>query len=166
MKTYLLRNERDQDICWGAIRNIPLDGSRYVEIKKIDESSTARQRRLRYKWFSEVAVSGLGRADTQQGVCLDAKWMFARPMWIRDDEVFGIIYGKFIEVVSEYKQSHPQKYAESCLKFTDQYISIERMSRKQHAEFLREFERFWISKGVELTDPNKYRVDLKGKQNE
>lgn len=80
--------------------------------------------------------------------------MFARPILLRDDELFGIIYGKFIETITG-----SVAYPQLCKIFSDQYISTERMTRKQRAEYLTDVQRYWIDKGVNLTDPAAHGFD-------
>jgi len=43
--------------------------------------------------------------------------------------------------------------------FASQYISTERFTRKQRAEFLTDFQNYWTGKGVELTDPSLQGLD-------
>jgi len=161
MKTIIIKNDQAKIYTCNLVEELPADGTMTVQIKKTDKSSTGRQQRLRFLWFSEVAASGLGKSDTKQGVELDAKWIFARPIWIRDDEDFGKIYNFFMKTIDEYRFTDPDLHAASCKKFTANWISIQRMSRWQHAEFLTDFQRYWQDKGVELTLPEMQGVDLK-----
>lgn len=154
MKSILINSDRQKTYAKSLIDEMPAMGTYIVEIKQVDESSTAKQRRLSWLWFSEVAASGLGKNDTKEGVHLTAKWQFARPILLRDDELFGMIYEKFIEVVTG-----SATYVEFCRAFSDQYISTERMTRKQRAEFLTDFQRYWTRKGVNLTDPATQGLD-------
>lgn len=137
------------------IDEAPADGSVTVEIKKTAMDSTAKQRRLQWLWYTEVANSGLGQDDDKAAVHIRAKWQFARPIWLRDDEVFGIIYNEFIKTITG-----SVTYSEFCRDFAKRWISTESMARKQRAEYLTEFQRYWIGKGVELTDPSLQGVDL------
>jgi hypothetical protein len=50
-------------------------------------------------------------------------------------------------------------YSAYIKEFASQYISTERLSRKQRAEYLTEFQRYWIGKGVDLTDPASQGLD-------
>ena len=154
MKSILINSDHQKTYAKSLIDEMPSLGTYIVDIKQVKESSTAKQRRLQWLWYTEVSQSGLGKNDSKEGVHLTAKWQFARPILLRDDELFGMIYGKFIEVVTG-----SATYSEFCRAFSDQYISTERMTRKQRAEFLTDFQRFWTGKGVSLTDPATQGLD-------
>jgi hypothetical protein len=156
MKTIILENEQRKTYLLNLIQEKPVDGSVTVEIKKTDTSSTAKQRQLQWKWYTEVAASGLGRDDTKDAVHITAKWMFAKPILLRDSAVFGAIFEGFSLMVQEIEE---QDRAEFWREFTEYYISTEQMNRGQRAEYLREFELFWRGKGVELTDPSLQGLD-------
>lgn len=158
MRTIIIKSERDKVYCQSLITQMPVDGSETVVTKKTDSSSTARQRRLQWLWYTEVVASGLGQDDTKDDVHIRSKWKFARPILLRDDEVFSILYQAFISAISPHEAHKKSQYAKE---FTDQYISTERLSKRQRAEYLTEFQRFWIGQGVELTDPDMQGVDLK-----
>jgi hypothetical protein len=155
MQTIIIKNEQSKRYCEDIISEIPLDGSHTVIIKKTDRSTTARQRRLQWMWNEEVAKSGIGQDDDKESVHVRAKWMFARPILLRDDEVFQVLYETFIDTVKE-----SLNYAEYCRVFAGQYISTERLSKAQRAEYLTEFQRYWTGHGVNLTDPVMQGVDF------
>jgi hypothetical protein len=156
MKSFILKNEQRRTFVSNLIIEQPVDGSVTVEIKKTDMSSTAKQRRLQWRWNGEVAASGLGRDDTKDGVHITAKWMFARPILLRDSEVFGGIYAGFSLMIQEV---HEQSRADLWREFTRNYISTEQMTRRQRAEYLREFEMYWRGKGVDLSIPSMQGLD-------
>ena len=156
MKTIIIDSDRQKLYCKNLIDEMPIDGSQTVTTKKTDMSPTGKQRRLQWKWYTEVAQSGLGQNDTKDGVHLTAKWQFARPILLRDDEVFGVVFEYFMKAVEQSKNKSAY-----LKEFTRDYISTERMNKHQRAEFLTDFQNFWIRKGVDLTDPNLHGVDLK-----
>lgn len=152
----IVDSERQKNFCLTKIKELELDGSDTVVFKKTDKSPSARQLRLRWLWFSEVSKSGLGRNDTKEGVDLTAKWQFARPILLRDDDTFAIIYDHFMETVKDYSNK-----SSMIKEFTMDYISIEKlMSMKQEAEFLTDFQNYWTRAGVALTDPSMQGVNL------
>lgn len=134
---------------------ITTDGSMVVKIQKVDKSVTAKQRGLWWKWMKDVSESGKGQDDTKEAIHIRAKWQFGRPVLLRDDDLFGIIYHQFMG----YVQGTPG-FAECCRAFSEQYISTERMTRKQRAEMMTDFQRFWTGHGVNLTDPDDFGKDL------
>lgn len=155
MKTIIISNPQGVEYVKSEISKLPLDGSYTVEIKKTDKSSSGKQRRLNWMWCSEVAKSGIGSRDTKDGVYIESKWRFARPILLRDNEIFGVLYHYFIEVASEV-----EGFSEKCIIFTTQYISIEKMSMANRAEYMRDFQNYWTRKGVNLTDPDLLGLDL------
>lgn len=155
MKTIIITSDQQQRYALSLVGELPIDGTMEVIVKKVDKSSTAKQRRLRWLWAGEVAMSGLGKHDDKESVDLAAKWMFARPILLRDDDMFGAIYEYFMDLMK-----NSPVFSESCKKFTAEYISVVRMTKKQQSEYLAEFQRYWIGKGVNLTDPETQGVDL------
>lgn len=155
MKTVIINSPQSRLYALSLVGEILVDGKTEVVIKKVGMSSTDKQRRLRWLWNTDVAHSGLGRHDTKDGVDLAAKWQFARPILLRDDGMFGTIYNYFMEVVQG-----SDNFAEYCREFTARYISVERMTKAQAVEYLSEFQRFWLGKGVELTNPESQGLDL------
>ncbi len=155
MKSITINNINDIKFCQGQILELPHDGSFTIEIKKTNKSSSGKQRRLNWMWCSEIAKSGIGSRDTKEDVYIESKWQFARPILLREDEIFGVLYNHFIEVASEF-----EGYPEKCKQFADQYISIEKMSMANRSEYMRDFQSFWSRKGVALTDPDLLGLDL------
>ena len=105
-------------------------------------------------WYDEVSRSGLGQDDTKEAVHVRAKMMFAHPILMRDDDVYPLLYSTFKKAVET-----STVYAAYIKEFASQYISTERLTRKQRSEYLSEFQRYWIGKGVELTDPATQGLD-------
>ena len=155
MKTITIDSERQKTYAKNLIDEMPTDSSCEVITKKVDKSLTGKQRALWFVWCKDVSLSGLGQYDTVDTVHEAAKWQFVRLILLRDDELFGIIYNKFIETVEG-----SVLYSEYCRQFARDYISTEKLNRKQRAESLTEFEKYWIGKGVNLSDPNDYGKDL------
>lgn len=155
MKTILINSPREKTFALSMVGEIEPDGTMEVIIKKIDGSSTAKQRRLRWLWMGEIARSGLGRHDTAKDVDRVCKWEFAIPIFKRDDPDFHSILRFFIGLVYD-RDDKPEAWR----KFLDKHVSVENMTRAQEAEYLTEVQRFWIGKGVSLTDPSTQGVDL------
>jgi hypothetical protein len=154
MKTIIISSEMQKTFCKSMLDEMPIDGSKTVIFKNTDMSSTAKQRRLQWLWSKEIAESGLGQDDTKEAVHIRAKLMFAHPILMRDDEVYPLLYNAFKETVKT-----SENYAFYIRDFASQYISTERLSRKQRAEYLREKQLYWTGKGVNLTDPSLQGLD-------
>lgn len=149
MKAIIIQSAQSKTFTKSLIDELPEDGSFTIEIKKTDKSPTGKQRRLQWLWATEVANSGIGGNDTKEGVHLAMKWKFARPILLRDCDVFPVFYFHFEEVTKYAEEkSHLMK------EFTRLYISAENLSKTQRAEYLTDFQRFWVGKGVCLTDPS------------
>lgn len=155
MQSIILDNSQKLNYCETMLKQSPVDGSMTIEFKKTAMNSTAKQRRLQWKWYTEVANSGIGRADTKEGVHTRSKWQFARPILLRDDELFQIIFNQFIKTIQG-----SEIYEVLCEDFATRWISTESMTKTQRAEYLTDFQRYWVGKGVDLTDPATQGLDL------
>ena len=80
------------------IMGIDADGKVSVTIANIG-SKSKRQQGLDWKWDAEIFNSGVGWVDEDVvKTHARAKWMFARPILLRDDELFPIIYNHFMSL--------------------------------------------------------------------
>jgi len=157
MKTIIINNKRQQTYAINLIKEMSLDGSMTVITKKTDMNQTAKQRRLNWLWNHEISISGLGQDDTKETVHTRAKWQFARPILLRDSETFGAIFCGFEMIIKDYD---PEVKKRCYMEFSRDYISCERLSKRQRAEFLTDLQSYWTRKGVNLTDPSMQGVDL------
>ena len=155
MRQIIIDSERQKKYAKTLIGEMPLDGSCEVITKKVDKRLTTKQRALWFIWCRDVALSGVGSNDTVIDVHTSEKWRVIRPILLRDDEVFGIIYNAFMQTIQG-----SLVFSESCKIFTRDYISTERLNRNQRAESLSEFEKYWFNKGVNLTIPGDYDKKL------
>jgi len=155
MKEIILNSKARQQEAIDTINLLEVDGSMVVQIKKVDKSGTAAQRRLYWLWVKEISESGIGRHDTVEEVHLEQKWEFCLPILKEEDEVFGILYGAFRNAIEG-----SLVMSEACKIFCKDYISTERLTRKQRARMLTEMQRKWTREGVNLTDPDNFGKDL------
>ena len=161
MKTLVIDSDQKKAYCRTMIEEMPIDGSKTVIFKNTDQSPTAKQRRLQWLWCTETAQSGLGQDDDKESVHIRAKMMFAHPILMRDDEVYPVLYDTFKNAVKT-----SENYALYIKEFANQYISTERLTKRQRAEYLTEFQRYWVAKGVNLTDPSLQGLDLNAMLND
>ena len=154
MRTLIIDSEIRKRYCKSVIDEMPLDGSETVIFKKTDVSSTAKQRQLQWLWYTETATSGLGSDDTKDDVHVRAKMMWAHPILMRDDPVYPILYNAFKKAVRT-----SESYGDKIKEFANQYISTERLTRKQRAEYLSDYQKYWTDRGVALTDPSLQGLD-------
>lgn len=152
LKEIIIDSELRKTYCKSLIDELKEDGSDTVEFKKTDISPTAKQRRLWFLWSREVSMSGLGQDDTVDGVHIRAKWKFVRPLMLEQSEMFASIYNYFMETV-EYDAEKPKL----CQEFANDYISTEALTKENRIKSLKDFQRYWVGRGVCLTDP-----DLRG----
>lgn len=155
MKIIIIDSDKRKRYCQTLISEMLIDGSKTVEIKNTDKSPSASQRRTWWMWCGEVADSGVGQDGDKDSVHIRAKWQFVRPILLRDSEIFGIIYRQFRKVIEGSSLK-----SELCQEFARDYIHTEQLSMAQRAESLKDFERFWLGEGVNLTDPNLMGLDL------
>ena len=127
------------------IDSIPTDGKTKVSISA-SGSKSAKQRGLQWKWFTEVSQAGIGgkHEDTKEGVALLAKWRWAIPILIRDDEFFADLFAVYRDKWNDDEAR--MRY------FIDVYVHTEQFNTSQMAEFLTEFQKHY-SPLVNLTDP-------------
>ena len=156
MKEIILNSEQQKAYCKTWIDEQNIDGKKTVILRNTKTTPTDRQRRLWFLWVREVSISGIGQDDTVDDVHLRAKWKFVRPLLLEQSSLFATIYNHFMETV-EYSDTK----SELCIKFAMDYISTEKLTKENRIKSLKDFQRYWISAGVNLTDPNLRGVDLK-----
>lgn len=156
----IIDSELRKIYCRSLIDELKEDGSDTVEFKKTGVSPTARQRRLWFLWCREVSVSGLGQDDTVDTVHIRAKWMFVKPIMLAQSEMFALIYNHFMKTVE-----HSEIKSKQCIEFARDYISTEALTKDNRIKSLKDFQRYWVGKGVNLTDPSLQGVDLSCKEN-
>ena len=126
MQAIVMSSEQQRNYIYTLVAEMKMDGLKTIEVKKTDVSPTAKQRRLQWKWYTEVAHSGLGQDDNKNQVHIRAKMMFAHPILMRDDEVYPILYDTFKTAVKT-----SENYALFIKDFANQYISTERLTKHQ-----------------------------------
>ena len=156
MKEIILNSEQQKAYCKTWIDEQNSDGSKTVILRNTKTTPTDRQRRLWFLWVREVSISGIGQDDTVDDVHLRAKWKFVRPLLLEQSSLFATIYNHFMETV-EYSDTK----SELCIEFARDFISTEKLTKENRIKSLKDFQRYWISAGVNLTDPNLRGVDLK-----
>jgi hypothetical protein len=110
-------------------------------------TKSAKQRGLQWDWYTDKSKSGRGGrlGDTKENCHLEAKYRFAVPILLRDDENFADLY---ILYCNKYEGNQKM-----MLYFVDQHVSTEKFSVSQMAEYLTEFKNDCIRSGIELRDP-------------
>ena len=128
------------------IMDLECDGKISVTIANIG-SKSKRQQSLDWRWDGEIFKSGIGWGDkTIDLVHARSKWFFAKPILLRDDDIFPGIYTHFMDTYG-----HDE---EKCIQFAKNYISTQNMSVSQVAEYLTNKQLYWTDRGVNLTDPS------------
>lgn len=144
---YILANDNARNNAIMRIREMPCDGKTKITISNSGNKSSL-QRGLNWRWNTDVANSGMGGSheDTKEGVHIVSKYRWAIPILVRDDEFFADLY-------KSYFNKHG-KDPERMMWFVDTQVHTEKMSVSQVAEYLTDFERYYLSKGVPLTNPD------------
>lgn len=152
MKTIIITSEQNKRYLHTLIDETPLDGSVSVEVKKTKNDSTSKQRRLNWLWCTEIANSGIGGYDVKMDVHIFNKYKFGIPVIYNSDdatsEVFIIAFEGFKDIVD--KSIHRSAMYKT---FCAEYIRTEKFTKHQRATYLSDLQRYWISKGVNLSDP-------------
>jgi len=155
MKTIIIDSERQKNYCRTMIDQIKLDGKSAVVFKKTDMSSTEKQRGLKWRWNKDIADSGLGENDTPKSAHLWNKKEFGHPILMRDNNNYAITFKGFRERVIILDD-----YVDRMKWFISNYVRTEKFNRSQQVEYLIYIQKYWVRKGVNLTDPNDYGKNL------
>lgn len=122
-----------------------------VSVRLVDtKSKSIRCRGLQWMWNTEVADSGLGRYDTKIDVHRAAKWKWAVPILLRDDQDFCDLWPELLRLYES--DADKMKY------IVDHFVSTEGAGFAI-GEYLTDFQRYWSSKGVALTIPEDGLLD-------
>lgn len=143
---YIVRPDIIKNVINEILSIIP-DGKTKVTISNTGDKSS-KQRGLQWMWYDDVSAAGIGGKyeDTPNGVHLISKYRWAIPIFCRDDEFFGELYAEFMR--------RHEGDQERIIWFVDQYVSTEKFNVSQMAEYLTHFQRHYLGKGVNLTDPD------------
>lgn len=128
-----------------AVSQIRGDDDMDVIIKPHVKDKSVAQRGLQWQWYKDVCRSGLGDTDDEQLLHLRSKYQFAVPIMLRIDETFAAIWPELFERFKSDK--------EKLMYVVDQFVSTERKDFPI-SEYLENFQRWWLDKGVELTNPD------------
>ena len=140
------------------INELEINGS--VSVKIADtKGKSARQRGLQWRWYTDVAACGIGgkHEDTKDGVHIVSKYRFGRPIIRRDMPE----HWKFINALeTEYAGN-----SDALMYIADKFISTEDFTVSQMAEYLTDFERYYVERGASLLAPDDGLLDWANEQN-
>ena len=145
-KTFNLASLNSMKAAKAYLEEIIPNGKRKVTFSDAGTKSV-KQRGLQWVWYGDKAKSGKGGrlGDTKENCHLEAKYRFAVPIFLRDDSDFADLY-----LVYCNKYEGDQK---KMLYFVDQYVSTEKFSTRQMAEFLTDFRNDCTRQGITLREP-------------
>jgi hypothetical protein len=109
------------------------------------KDKSARCRGLQWRWYTDVANSGMGSYDTKEDVHRAAKWRWAVPILKRDSDSFSKLYAGLFKEHGEDKEI--MRY------IMDEFVSTE-SEGFAIGEYLTEFEQYYRGHGVPLTVPD------------
>ena len=133
-----------------TIDGLELDKDIGVTIKNYDTSKTAKQRRLQWRWYTEIADSGLGSSSNKNRIHLDSKWYFAKPLLLAGSDDYSLWVSDMWSLILE---NYPHD-AKRQMNFFENAVHTEKMEKDMISEFLKDMQYYWTSKGVRLTDPS------------
>lgn len=154
METIFLGSQSAKLKAIKIIEDCEINGAYKVVISDTKDKSV-QCRGLQWMWNTEVADSGMGSYDTKEDVHRAAKWKWAVPILLRDDENFNYIWPELLKLYR--KDQEKIKY------IADTFVSTEGRDF-QIGEYLTDFERYYRGHGIDLTIPDKglleYRQSL------
>ena len=150
-ESYIIANEAVKVNTCLRIKDIVADGKTQITISDAAGKS-ARQRGLDWLWNTDIAKSGIGgeHEDTKEGVHLVSKYRWAIPIMVRDNPFFSDLYDLFIDKYG--------KDPERMMFFVENQVHTEKFNVSQMAEYLTEKQRYYLGKGVSLTDPDDIKL--------
>lgn len=151
-ETYTLISDQVKEHALARIDSLVSDGKIKVTISDAGTKS-ARQRGLQHVWYRDVVKSGVGGKyeEDEESLDLFAKWKWVRPILIRENDLFADIFTVFMR---DYGTDEAGQYqADICRSFTKHWIHTEDLTVNQMAEFLTNFQNYYLEKGVTLSDP-------------
>ena len=143
---YFLGSNATRQVILQRISSLEIGDAHYRITIADSMSKNARQRGLQWLWYGEVANSGFGAYDIKDDVHIAAKWKFAKPILLRDDEVFAAVWPELEKLYMQDKKT--MKW------IAEHFISTEGKGFAIN-EYLTEFERYYRQHGVQLTVPEK-----------
>lgn len=150
-ESFILINDNIRNKAIQRVLEIICDGKTKLTISDAGSTST-RQNALEWLWNTEIANSGIGGEyeDTKEGVHLISKYRWVIPVLIRDDDFFADLYSAYI---SKYG-TDPQRMKW----FVDTQVHTMQLSKSQMAEVLTGKQRYYLDKGVSLTNPDDLKI--------
>lgn len=150
-KDFILHTDFIRENAIAFIKKLECDGKLKIRICNAGDKSS-RQRGLQWLWNTDVANSGKGgeHEDTKEGVHLVSKYRWAIPILIRDDPFFADIHAVWVQLYGKDKERMEW--------FTDTQVHTEKFNSTQMAEFLTEYQKHYVMRGVELSDPEDQKL--------
>lgn len=144
-ESYRLINDQVRRNAIMRINSIECDGKLKIVICDAGSKSDL-QRGLQWRWYHDVANAGIGgkHESTKNGVHLISKYRFARPILIRDNSFFADLWNTWFTLHGDNEERMEW--------FVDTQVHTEKFNTSQMAEYLTDFQRYYTSKGVTLTD--------------
>ena len=144
---FVLINESVRNLCIAKIKDLPVDGKTQVVISAAAGKST-RQRGLQFLWYTNVAKSGMGgRHEESVEAChIASKYRWAIPIFVRDDEHFSEIYTEWMKMYGDD--------SDRMFWFADKMVHTEKFTVSQMAEFLTNFQEYYLNHGFPLVNPD------------
>ncbi|VAW38931.1 hypothetical protein MNBD_GAMMA01-1321 [hydrothermal vent metagenome] len=147
-KTFAITTEYNKKNAKMFLEALDVDGKVKVVFSNVGTKSQ-KQRGLQFMGYEDVQKSGVGGYDSVSTIHLHAKQCFAIPILRRDDVFFEELYSSFIEVIESPRLSSAKYWH-----FVGNYVSTEKFSVAQMAEYLTNFRGYYIKNGVAFREPD------------
>ena len=143
-ESYFIGSDSARRSLLQRISDLDIVGTHWKVTISDSMSKSARCRGLQWMWYTDVANSGMGSYDTKNSVHRAAKYRWAVPILLRDDEAFASIWPALKKIYLQDKEK--MKY------IVDNFVSTEG-DGFAIGEYLTDFERYYRGNGVNLTQP-------------
>lgn len=153
---YKLKKNNAQDrqyqtaVLMRDVSKLEQDKNFEIVLRNYSDTKSDRQRRTNWLWNNQVAKSGIGSNDSADGVHLNAKWQFARPLLLAGNDDYSLWVQDLIKMLEEF---HPNDN-ERLKNLFVHGVHTEKMLPDMVSDFLNNFQNYWTQKGVKLTDPS------------
>ncbi len=155
-KNFYLISDMVQANAVKAIQDTVLDGKTKVTISSAGTKSQ-RQRGLQHIWYNDVVKSGVGGMleESHNGVDSFAKRNFAMPIIKRDYEKYAGFMRIYDALAIDNTAAHQAGFVNY---FFHEHLHTEWFDTQEMAEFLTAFQNYYISHGVNLSDPMDHKL--------
>lgn len=148
MESYIIiRNKDNAQAAASLIWDIPIDGSHEVLIREAKSGRSSKQRRLQWKWYSEIGSSWGWETKEVRDYYMKK---YAINIFYRDD-INGS--ANSIDVIRDLKAEGMKMHYNEMVNCFVKNITSNSFNVKQNHEYLEQIDRHASQQGMRLTIP-------------